>query len=261
MRRIITLATIVATLFTASPALAFDNTWINSPNLSALKIVGNNIKVMGSGYNISTQSTGFDFEYTGLASFGGRFAQINIFDVTGGVGLALASNSSGTSSVACDPQVLSSDTHTCFFRLDGNAKAKIHVTVSNASAQGAFKYKILAGPNIQESAIAQVNFVTPTNSIKAVTTSAKAMLGGAGAVQFKVLQDGKVAPNIRVAVSFKGVGENLSTATATSNSSGLVTIYLTNLGKKKGTSVVTAQIDGGSAKTTASIVWVAGKLG
>jgi hypothetical protein len=75
------------------------------------------------------------------------------------------------------------------------------------------------------------------------------------------LQDGKVTPNIRVAVSFKGVGENLSTATAMSNAKGLVTIYLTNLGKKKGTSVVTAQIDGGSAKTTASIVWVAGKLG
>ena len=261
MRRVIILATIVATLFTSSPALAFDNTWINSPSLSAVKLSGNNIKVMGTGYNISTQSTAFDFEYTGLASFGGRFAQINIFDVTGGVGLALASNSSGTSSVGCDPQVLSSNTHTCFFRLDGNAKAKIRVTVSGSSSQAAFKYKVLAGPNIQESAIAQVNFVTPTNTIKAVTSSAKAMLGGAGAVQFKVLQDGKITPNIRVAVSFKGVGENLSTATAMSNSKGLVTIYLTNLTKKKGTSVVTAQIDGGKAKTTSSIVWVTGKLG
>lgn len=261
MRRIITLATIVATLFTASPALAFDNTWINTPSLSAVKLVGSNIKVLGTGFNISTQSTGFDFEYTGQALFGGRFAQINIFDVTGGVTLTLAANASGTSSIACDPQVLSSDTHTCFFRLDGNAKAKIHVTVSGASAQAAFKYKVLAGPNIQESAIAQVNFVTPTNTIKAVTSSAKAMLGGAGAVQFKVLQDGKVTPNIRVAVSYKGVGENLSTATAMSNSKGLVTIYLTNLAKKKGTSIVTAQIDGGTAKTISSIVWVTGKLG
>ncbi len=261
MRRIITLATIVATLFTSSPALAFDNTWINGPSLSAVKLVGNNIKVLGTGFNISTQSSGFDMEYTGVALFGGRFAQINIFDVTGGVTLTLASNASGTSSIGCDPQVLSSDTHTCFFRLDGSAKAKIHVTVANATAQSAFKYKVLAGPNIQESAIAQVNFVVPTNTIKAVTSSAKAMIGGAGAVQFKVMQDGKVAANIRVAVSYKGMGENLSTETAMSNSKGLVTIYLTNLAKKKGTSVVTAKIDGATAKATASIVWVSGKLG
>jgi len=129
MRRIITFATILATLFAASPAHAYDNTWINTPSLSSVKLGGNNIKVLGTGFNISTQSTGFDFEYTGQALFGGRFAQINLFDVTGGVTLTLAANASGTSSVGCDPQVLSSDTHTCFFRLDGNAKAKIRVTV------------------------------------------------------------------------------------------------------------------------------------
>jgi len=86
------------------------------------------------------------------------------------------------------------------------------------------------------------------------------MLGGAGFAQFKVTQDGKPAAGIRVAVSFKGVGSSLSTSVATSDSKGLVTVYLCNLNKVKGSSVVSVKIDGGTASSKATINWVAGTL-
>ena len=261
MRKILaTLATLALTLV-ALPAQAYNNTWIVAPQLSAVKVVATNAKVLATGYALSTQSTGFDFVYTAPAGNGGKFAQINMFDVTGSLGVTLTANASGTSSTGCDPQVLSSDTHTCFFRLDGVGKATIHAALSNVTADGAFKFKILAGPNIQESGIAQVLFVAPTNKVTPVSASSKAMLGGAGFSQFKVTQDGKPAAGIRVAVSFKGVGSFLSTTVATSDSKGLVTVYLCNLTKSKGSSVVTVKIDGGTASAKSTIAWVSGSLG
>ena len=257
-----TLVTIAALLltFVSLPAQAYNNTWIVSPQLSAVKVVATNAKTLANGYALSTQTTGFDFAYEAPAGNGGKFAQINIFDVTGSLGLTLTANASGTSSTGCDPQVLSSDTHTCFFRLDGAGKALIHASLNTVTADGAFKFKILAGPNIQESGIAQVLFVAPTNKVTPVSATSKAMLGGAGFAQFKVTQDGKPAAGIRVAVSFKGVGSFLSTSVATSDSKGLVTVYLCNFKKIKGSSVVSVKIDGGTASSKATINWVAGTL-
>lgn len=79
--------------------------------------------------------------------------------------------------------------------------------------------------------------------------------------QFKVTQDGKLTAGIRVAVSFKGVGAYLSTAVATSDSKGLVTVYLSNQKKTKGSSVVTVKIEGGTATAKSTIAWVSGSLG
>ena len=261
MRKFLITLAVAALTLVGLPAHAYNNSWITFPQLSEVKVVTTNAKTISAGYTLSTQSTGFDFVYTSASSNAGKFAQINIFDVTGSLGLTLAVNSSGTSSTACDPQVLSTDSHTCFFKLDGLGKAKIHAQLNTVTSAGAFKFKILAGPNIQESGIAQVLFVAPTNKVTPVTATSKAMLGGAGLVQFKITQDGKPAAGIRVTVGFKGVGSNLSTEVATSNSSGLVTIYLSNLVKKKGASVVSVKIDGGTASAKATINWVSGSLG
>ncbi len=260
MRKIITIISALALTLVALPAHAFDNTWITFPNLSAVKVVATNSKTIANGYSFSTQATGFDFAYTAPAGNAGKFSQINIFDVTGSLGMSLAANSVGTSSTGCDPQVLSSDTHTCFFRLDGVGKALIHVGLSNVTSAAAFKFKILAGPNIQESGIAQVMFVAPTNKVTALAASSKALAGGAGGVQFKVTQDGKAAAGIRVTVKFTGIGAYLSTAVATSDAKGIVTVYLSNFAKKKGSSVVTVKIDGGTATSKATINWVGGSL-
>lgn len=260
MRRTITFLTTLALILVGQSAGAVDNTWITNPQLSGVSLVSTNSKVLANGYALSTQATSFDLVYTAPSGSGGKFAQINLFDVTGGIKISLAANSSGTSSVGCDPQVLSSDTNTCFFRLDGLGKAKIRANITNVSAQAGFKFKVLAGPNIQESAIAQVLFVPPTNKIVATLASTKAMLGGAGGVQFKVTQNGKVTAGIRVLISFKGVGGFLSTSSATSDSKGLVTAYLANFTKTKGTSVVSAKIDGGASSAKATLVWVTGYL-
>ena len=260
MRKLLTLIAAIALTFSVTPAQA-DSTWITNPQLSAVVLSGSNIKSIAGGYIMSTQATSFDINYTAPSGNAGKFAQLSFFDFTGPIGMTMAANSSGTSSVACDPQVLSSDTHACYFRLDGYGQAQIRATLSNVNPQGAFKFKILAGPNIQESGIAQVLFVAPTNKISAVAATSKAMLGGAGMAQFKVTQDGKLTAGIRVAVSFKGVGAYLSTAIATSDSKGLVTVYLSNQKKTKGSSVVTVKIDGGTATAKSMISWVSGSLG
>ena len=260
MRKLLALLAAAALTFSATPAQA-DATWITNPQLSAVVLTGANIKPNAGGYIMSTQTTFFDIDYTAPSGNAGKFAQLSFFDFTGPVGLTFAANSSGTSSVGCDPQVLSSDIHACYFRLDGYGKAKIRGTLTNASALGAFKFKILAGPNIQQSGVAQVLFVAPTNKVAAVATTSKAMLGGAGMAQFKVTQDGKPTAGIRVAVSFKGVGAYLSTAVATSDSKGLVTVYLSNQKKTKGSSVVTVKVEGGTATAKSTIAWVSGSLG
>lgn len=261
MRKILSLLAAAALTFSVTPAQAVDNTWITNPQLSAVTLTGSNIKTISGGYIVSTQTTFFDVNYTAPSGNAGKFAQLSFFDFTGPIGLTFAANSSGTSSVGCDPQVLSSDIHACYFRLDAYGKAKIRGTLTNANAQGAFKFKILAGPNIQQSGVAQVLFAAPTNKVAAVATTSKAMLGGAGLAQFKVTQDGKLTAGIRVAVSFKGVGAYLSTTVATSDSKGLVTVYLSNQKKTKGSSIVTVKIEGGTATAKSTIAWVSGSLG
>jgi len=113
MRRVLTtLLVLLLAGIAAYPPQAVDNTWITNPNLSAVTLGGTNIVAIGTGINLSTQANGFSFKYAGAPSQDGRFAQINMFDVVGGVTINLAANVSGRSSVAFDPQVLSSDTHT-----------------------------------------------------------------------------------------------------------------------------------------------------
>lgn len=261
MRRTITLLATFALTLVALPAHALNSSWISNPQISAVKVETTNVTTLSNGFSLSTQSTGFDFVYTAPAGNGGKFAQINIFDVAGSLVLGLAANTVGTSSIGCDPQVLSSDTHTCFFKLDGLGQARIHASLANVTSQGGFKYKILAGPNIQESAIAQVLFVPPTNKIAAVKSSVKALVGGAGVLQFRVTQDGKATPGIRVTATFKGLGSFLSSSTSTSDSKGVVTFYLSNFTKTKGSSVISVKVEGGAASSKASILWVSGSLG
>jgi hypothetical protein len=261
MRKLLTILSAFVLAFSVAPAQAADNTWITNPQLTAISLTGSNVKAISGGYLLSTQVTHFDVNYTAPAGNAGKFAQLSFFDFTGPIGLTFAANANGTSSVGCDPQVLSSDIHACYFRLDGYGKAKIRATLTNVNAQGAFKFKILAGPNIQQSGISQVLFVAPTNKVTAVASTSKALLGGAGLVQFKVTQNGKPTKGIRVAVSFKGVGAYLSTAIATSDSKGLVTVYLSNQKKARGSSVVTVKVDGGTATAKSTITWVSGSLG
>lgn len=261
MRRTITLLAALALTFTALPAHALNNSWISNPQISAVSIATTNVTALSNGFSLSTQSTGFDFVYTAPAGNGGKFAQINIFDVAGSLVMGLAANTSGTSSIGCDPQVLSSDTHTCFFKLDGLGQARIHVNLANVTSQGGFKYKILAGPNIQESAIAQVLFVPPTNKIAALKPSVKALAGGAGVLQFRVTQGVKTSAGIRVTATFKGLGSFLSSATASSDSKGLVTFYLSNFTKSRGSSVISVRVEGGASTAKSTILWVSGSLG
>lgn len=239
----------------AAPAGAIDNTWITSPSLSSISITGGGAMGQGSSYTISTQAITVTMKYTGNASLARKFAQVNFYDFTGGVGLELASGSAGVSSTACDHQTLGGNSHTCYFQLNDLGNASFTMTLSNVTTEGHFKYRVLAGPNISESQAAMVSFTAPTNKIAPVLKNVRGIAGGPGAIQFRVTQNGKAASGVRVKFSFKGVGENLSAASAVSDKKGLVTVFLTNLKFFRGHAAVKAQVIGGSAKATGYIWW------
>jgi hypothetical protein len=251
MRKILVIITVLTSIFTVSPALAFDNTWITYPTLSSVTLVGPNVH----GYVLSTQSTGIDLKFSGGSAQANKFAQINFYDFVGTVRLQLEASLTGVSSTACERQVLGGDSHTCFFRLDGSGKASLHLELAGTSKASNFKFKVLAGPNIQESQSATVTFQPPTNKIAAVYPYTRGLTGGPGVVFFKVTQDGKASKDILVKFSFSGIGQNLSNKTGTSNAQGLVAVYLTNLKWQTGYSTITAKILGGSAKASGKIHW------
>lgn len=209
----------------------------------------------GSSYSISTQAITVTMTYTGSASVARKFAQVNFYDFTGGVGLELTSGASGVSSTACDHQTLGGNSHTCFFQLNESGNATFKMTLSNVTTAGHFKYKVLAGPNITESQAALVSFSAPTNKIVPVLKNVRGIAGGPGAIQFRVTQNGKPSAGVRVKFSFKGIGENLSAASGVSDKKGLVTVFLTNLKFYRGSAAVKAQVIGGTAKATGYIWW------
>jgi len=256
MRRILISLTALAVVLGASPALALDDHgWITSPTLSAVTISGGGAKANGSGYILSTQVQTATLNFTGTAGQAGKFAQINFYDFTGGVGLELVSGPSGVSSTACDHQTLGGNSHTCYFKLDANSIATIPLILSNATTAGHFKYKVLAGPNITESSDGLISFSQPTNKIAPVRVNVRGIAGGAGATQFLVTDAGKPAAGVRVKLTFTGVGENLSALSTVSNSKGMVTVYLTNLKFFRGSAKITARVVGGHAKAVAYIWW------
>jgi hypothetical protein len=139
--------------------------------------------------------------------------------------------------------------------LDANGHAKIHLLLSSVTQDSNFKFKVLAGPNIQESASATITFTPPTNHIAALYPYTRGLTGGPGFVVFKVTDGGEASKGILVHFKFSGVGENLSNATGTSNAQGLVFAYLTNLKWKTGYSTVTAKVIGGTSKAVGKIHW------
>lgn len=255
MRKIVSLIIVFCLSLASVPAHALDNTWITSPSLSSISVTGGGAEPSGSGYAISTQAVSVTMHYTGGVSVANKFAQVSFFDFVGGVGLNLASGESGVSSTACDHQTLGGNSHTCFFRLDDSGNASFEMTLSNLTTGGAFKYKLLAGPNIQESQDGLITFVVPTNKIAPVFKNVRGISGGPGAIQFRVTLHGKPSAGVRVKFSFKGVGENLSALNGVSDKRGLVTVYLTNLKFQRGSAVVKARVIGGTAIATGYVWW------
>ncbi|MEY4451883.1 MAG: hypothetical protein RLZZ380_1004 [Actinomycetota bacterium] len=255
MRKLFTSIIALATFLGASPALAIDNAWITSPTLSAVSITGGGASATGVGYALSTQAQTATFKFKGTQAQAGKYAQINFFDFVGGVGLELVSGPDGVSSTACDHQTLGGNNHTCFFKLDANSNASFPLLLSNVTSAGHFKYKVLAGPNITESADGILSFVTPTNKIAPVLLNVRGIAGGPGATQFRVTNYGKASAGVRVKFTFTGVGENLSALNAVSDKNGLVTVYLTNQKFYKGSAKVTARVIGGHAKAVSYIWW------
>ena len=255
MKRILTVLLVFIALASASPASAIDNSWITNPSLSAIRLTGTGASGSGSSYALSTQALHPVMAYDGGLSQAGKFAQVSFFDFTGNVSLELTSGSNGVSSTACDHQTLGGNSHTCFFRMDDQGKATFALTLSNTSVDAHFKFLVLAGPNITQSGVSQVSFVRPLETITPVLKSTRGMSGGAGVVQFKVLSAGVPAPGITVDLRASGVGENLSASTATSDSRGLVVVYLSNFAARAGTGTITASVVGGSSSAQAKIVW------
>ena len=218
-------------------------------------MTGGGVTGGGSAYTFSSQASDAVVHYTGGTGQAGKFAQVTFFDFTGGVGLELQSGLAGVSSTACDHQTLGGNSHTCFFQMDESAKASFRITFSNANASAHFKLKVLAGPNISESSDALISFATPTNKISAVFKNVRGIAGGPGVVQFKVTDHGKASAGVKVRLSFKGVGENLSAVNSVSDNHGLVTVYLTNLKFFRGSAKVKASVVGGSASATSYIWW------
>ena len=255
MRKIISLLALFSLSLAVTPAYATDNSWITSPSLSSISMTGGGVTGGGSSYAFSTQASDAVIHFTGSPSQAGKFAQVNLFDFTGGVAVELQSGTAGVSSTACDHQTLGGNSHTCFFKMDENSKASFRISFSNATSDSHFKLKVLAGPNISESSDALISFVTPTNKIVAVYKDVRGISGGPGVVQFKVTNHGRVSAGVKVRFSFKGVGENLSAVNSVSDKHGLVTVYLTNLKFYRGSAAVRASVVGGTASATSHIWW------
>jgi hypothetical protein len=248
----------MASSIIALPAMA-DNTWISGPSLANVSIVAPAATTLSSGFSLSTQSSEFTLSYHGSSNDAGKFAQVNFFDISSGLNVALAS-SPVASSTGCDQQVLGGNNHSCMFKLDGTGSASIRATLSGVSTSGSLKYILLSGPNITQTASANITFAAPKTIVKAAVATVKAMAGGAAVVRFKLLDGQTAAASIRLAVAVTGVKDHLSATSVTSDAQGYVWVYVANLKKKLGTTKITVTIDGTSTKASASIKWVKGTL-
>lgn len=253
------LAVAVSASTLSGSAANADSTWISGPSLSTVSISGPSTAKTNNGWSVSTQSTEFTLNYKSSAADAGKFAQINAFDLSAGLVVAFAS-SPLASPTGCEQQVLAGDSHSCMFKLDGTGAAAIHVSVSGSSVASSFRYILLSGPNIAQTDPGTITFTTPKSAVKPVLASVKAMAGGAALLRFKLLDAAKPSVGVKVTIALKGVGDNLSATSATSDASGMVWVYVADLKAKKGLSTVTVTVLGTQTKGSATIKWVAGKL-
>lgn len=251
-------AALVGSLVYGSPASA-DSTWISGPSLGSVSVSGPTTAKTNNGWSVSTQSTEFTFKYKSSAADAGKFAQINAFDLAAGLSLAFAS-SPLASPTGCEQQVLAGDSHSCMFKLDSTGSAAIQVSVSGASVASSFRYILLSGPNIAQTDPGTISFTTPKSAVKPVLASVKAMAGGAAVLRFKLLEAGKPSVGVKVVIALKGIGDNLSATSATSDAKGVVWVYVADSSGKRGTSTVTVTVLGTPTNGSATIKWVAGKL-
>jgi hypothetical protein len=247
---------LVATLFPVTSSIATaDSTWISRTSLSSVSLVAPAAKKNGYNTSLSTQTTTVALTYKGSASDAGKFAQINLFEVSQGLTISMTGTPKASSS-GCEQQVLNGDSHSCMFALDGSGNAAIQLTLSGVSISSSFKYILLSGPNMSQTNPAIVSFAAPRSSIKAVSASVKGSLGGAAIVRFKITEDNVAVADMKVTMSFKGSGENPSALTLTSDSKGQVFFFLSNLSSKKPNTTVTATIQGTNIKANATVIWV-----
>ena len=250
---------LVAASAISSPAQATDNTWISGPSLTHVAIAATGATTSNSGFTLSTQTSTFTLTYRGSAGDAGKFAQVNFFDLSAGLSIALTSSPTASSS-GCDQQVLGGDSRSCMFKLDGSGSANITATLNGVNSSSAFKYILLSGPNIAQTSPANVAFAVPNTTVKAVAATTKALAGSAAVVRFKFMNGSTAAAGVKATATLKGIGDHLSASGLVSDANGYVWVYVANLGKKRGTTTLTVKVDGSSASATATINWVAGVL-
>lgn len=254
-------AALVATLSLSvlTPAQA-DATWISGPSLSTISFTSVGSTKTASGVSLSSQAADFTLIYTSSAASAGKFAQVNFFEVSQGLQMILNATPMA-SPTGCEQQVLAGNSHSCMFKLDGAGSAAIKVTLIGASTSSSFKYLLLSGPNIAQTDPGIATFVAPKSTVKPLAASVKALAGGASVLRFKLAEGAKASTGVKVSIALKGIGDNLSAATATSDSKGFVWVYVANTTAKKGTSTITVSVIGTAAKASATIKWVSGSLG
>jgi len=243
----------------AAPAQA-DATWISGPSLSTISFTSVGSTKTASGVSLSSQAADFTLVYTSSAASAGKFAQVNFFEVSQGLQMILNATPMA-SPTGCEQQVLAGNSHSCMFKLDGAGSAAIKVTLIGASTSSSFKYLLLSGPNIAQTDPGIATFVAPKSTVKPLAASVKALAGGASVLRFKLAEGAKASTGVKVSIALKGIGDNLSSATATSDSKGFVWVYVANTTAKKGTSTITVSVIGTAAKASATIKWVSGSLG
>lgn len=249
---------VAASLVPIASATA-DNTWISRTNLNAVTLVAPTSVRTANNTSLSTQTSSFTLTYHGSAGDAGKFAQINLFEVSPGLGISMASTPL-PSSTGCSQQVLGADSHSCMFALDGSGSAGITVNLTGVQLSSSFKFILLSGPNMTQTDPAIVSFAAPRSVINPLAAKVKALAGGAALVRFKITENGNLVAGMKADIVKAGIGENLSSTSATSDAQGLIYVYLSDLSGKKGNSVITVTIQGTSIKTTATISWLAGKL-
>jgi hypothetical protein len=250
--------TLATSAIVASPAQA-DNTWISGPSLTHVSILATGAVASGNGVTLSTQTTTFTLAYRSSAADSGKFAQVNFFDLTSGLSLAMTS-ANPASSTGCDQQVLGGNSHSCMFKLDGAGSANVTGVLSGVTASASLKYLLLSGPNIAQTNPANIAFALPRNTVKALAATSKVMAPGAAVLRFRFYDGAAAAASIRATVALTGIGDHISATSVISDSNGYVWVYVANLKKKYGNSTVTLTVDGTANKAVTSIRWVAGTL-
>jgi len=249
---------LASTATVASPAQA-DSTWISGPSLTHVSILATGAVGVGTGVTLSTQTTTFTLSYHSSAADSGKFAQVNFFDLTPGLGLSLTS-SNPSSSTGCDQQVLGGNAHSCMFKVDTTGSAAISGVFSSVTSSASLKYLLLSGPNIAQTDPANISFALPHNTVRALAATSKVMAPGAAVLRFRFYDGAVAAASIRATVALTGIGDHISATSVVSDSNGYVWVYVAHPKKKFGASTVTVTVDGTASKAVATIKWVKGTL-